>query len=497
MIISLIMLTYTYEKIRDIFNEQHCQLLTTKDMFIAEQMNATHSMFDIISSCGHVRNNCRFKSFNSVGTGILCNDCTNNEKLNKLKNVDANKIERVSIEIFKKHVENTFDIQVMNESTKADIGIKYKDSHSNLFFPIQLKCTTKPKKTVFRFTMMNKIYCNMLVICISLEPIKFWIFNGNDNAIHNIDKITIGVNSKYNKYEVALNKVEEVLTKFILKYPQYYKPLEILNTPLSSSTQVEKDYSTFREESLPNILFQRANNNSVVDFYINSYKIQEKVGRFDNNSTSSIRFNMIKTSRQIKVPYNIEDNDFYWLHFPNKTQFLLLPAKILHDNGFLASGNDIISERKVSLQFCLNNILPWLKEYVYEYKPDTEKLLIELFDNLEKKELEKEIIDITTMLENNHIATQAYLDSKCKAKVISCIDCNAVLNKYNAKRCVDCSSKKQIIDSRDINGRPSYLTLIEELKTKTYRELAEKYGVSRPCVFNWVKKYEKHNLIDV
>jgi hypothetical protein len=490
------MVKFSYEKIKGIFEEKGCKLLTTEKEFIDNNMDAKFSKYNIISSCGHERLNCRFKEFKSRNVGVLCSDCSNIEKIKKLKNNNGQKIERISIELLKKYVNNKFDIEIMNEATKVDIGIRLKENNNNLWFPIQLKACSKSKYTVFNFSMNRNNYDNMLIICISLEPVKFWLFNGNDNNVRDTDKISIGIKSKYNSNEVELENLEEKLIENIKLYPEYYKTLEELNIPLSKNIIKEREFIDYRIKNFPNINFIQADNNTSVDFTINSYKIQEKVGYFDNNSKVSVRFNLIKSGGcKTKKPYNINDNDYFWLNIPNKEQFLLIPSQILYDNGLLAKETENEEKRKTALQFCTNNIPEWLKEYIYEYKSETEKIIQEIFNNLPKIELEKEILDINSLLENNDIKTQTYLDSKHKAKEHLCIECNAIVKKYNAKRCVECNAKNTIIESRN-NGRPSYLTLKEEMKTNTYQELGDKYGVSKPCVFLWIKKYEKHNLTD-
>ncbi len=488
------MVKISYDKIKEVFEEKNCQLLTTEKEFINNNMNATSSKYNIISSCGHERLNCSFQEFKRKNVGVLCYNCCNNEKKKKLKDNNNYKIERLSIELFKRFSNNKFDIEIMNEATKADIGIRLKENNYNLWFPIQLKCCSKLIHKVFNFSMSNKNYDNMLIICISLEPVKFWIFNGNDNNIRDVDKISIGIKSKHKSNEITLENLEEKLIEYIKLYPEYYKTLEELNIPTSKNVVKEREFADLRKNIFSNIDFIQANNNTNVDFTINSYKIQEKVGSFVKNSKFSIRFNMVKTFGKSKKPYNIIDNDYYWLNFPSKEKFILIPSQSLYDNRYLSIENNE-KNRKTALQFCTNKIPEWLRKYVYEYKPETEKIIQELFNNLPKIELEKEILDIESLIENNDIKTQEYLDSKHKAKEFLCIDCNVVLTTYNAKRCMNCNAKNKIIEARN-NSRPSYLTLIKEIKTHTYKELGEKYGVSTVCIFKWIKKYEKHNLTD-
>lgn len=209
----------------------------------------------------------------------------------------------------------------------------------------------------------------------------------------------------------------------------------------------------------------------------------------------SIRFNIVKSLGNSKQPYNINDNDYFWLNFPNKKYFILIPSQNLYDNGLLSKEN-CEGKRKKSLQFSIEKIPQWIQDYVYEYRPETERVIQDIFSHLPKIEPSVENIDIDSFIEDNDLKTQEYLNSKFKATPNLCIDCDAVLNKFNAKRCVTCKAKNQVIESRD-NGRPSYLMLIKDLETNTYEQLGYKYGVSKVSIFKWLKTYEKYNLINI
>jgi hypothetical protein len=484
----------SYEKIKEFFEEKNCELLTTEKEFIENEMSAKFSKFNIISSCGHERLNCRFKDFKSRNVGVFCYDCSKNEMIRKLKDNNCQKIENFSIELFKRYSSNKFEIKVMNEATKADIGIRFKNNTTNLWFPIQLKCCSKPLYTVFRFSMCNKNYDNMLIICISLDPVKFWLFNGNDNNIRNVDKIAIGIKSKHNSNEVQLENLEEKLIENIKLFPEYCKTLEELNIPITVTAKKEREFIDYRIENFPNINFIQEINGSHTDFTINSYKIQEKIARFEKDTI--IRVDITKSlDGTNSQPYDINDNDYYWIHFPTKSNFILISSKVLFDNGYLTDKN-IDRKGKYTLKFYINNIPKWLEDFVYEYKPETEKIIQDIFDNLPKIELVKDIIDIDTLLENNDIKTQKYLDLKYKAKDILCIDCNSIIEGFNAKRCKECCFKNRVIESRN-NGRPSYLTLKKELETTSGRKLCSKYNVSVTTLFKWIKWYEKYNLTNI
>jgi hypothetical protein len=55
------------------------------------------------------------------------------------------------------------------------------------------------------------------------------------------------------------------------------------------------------------------------DFFINNFKVQEKVCQ---NYGNSIYANLSKSNgRNKRQSYDKGDNDFYWLHFPDKKNY--------------------------------------------------------------------------------------------------------------------------------------------------------------------------------
>ncbi|MEO6589121.1 MAG: hypothetical protein ABIP06_07340 [Pyrinomonadaceae bacterium] len=48
-----------------------------------------------------------------------------------------------------------------------------------------------------------------------------------------------------------------------------------------------------------------------------------------------------------------------------------------------------------------------------------------------------------------------------------------------------------MFDKRKVE-RPSYKTLLEELKQSNYLAVGKKYGVSDNAIRKWIKTYQKH-----
>ncbi len=93
------------------------------------------------------------------------------------------------------------------------------------------------------------------------------------------------------------------------------------------------------------------------DFTIGTKKFQEKVLRRDSANYVSISHG----SRA--KPYKVGDNDFYWLHFPDKTKFLLLPEIILIDDGIIKT-----SENPGNLYYGINISHEKYIKYIFDYE---------------------------------------------------------------------------------------------------------------------------------
>jgi len=108
----------------------------------------------------------------------------------------------------------------------------------------------------------------------------------------------------------------------------------------------------------------------VYDFKLNGFKVQEKVAG-TNEPGFQVNLRKSNGSKQ-KQAYDKGDNDFYWIHLPDKERFYVIPEDVLIINGFI-SHND--KKGKMSLYINPSNKNQWTYEYLYSYeKLDIEKL---------------------------------------------------------------------------------------------------------------------------
>ena len=104
------------------------------------------------------------------------------------------------------------------------------------------------------------------------------------------------------------------------------------STNLPKCIKIEKEYSELRKK-YTKYEFTNVCKYTHTDFKLDNNNFQEKVGSMYKNK-NSVNFKLIKRdsiSRKSQ-PYNKGDNHFYWLHFPNKKHFYIIPENVLLQN---------------------------------------------------------------------------------------------------------------------------------------------------------------------
>jgi len=155
----------SYDDIKSGFEQKGCKILTTEDEFIINKMNG-QSKYNIIASCGHQVDNCRYNMFKCRNTGLICKSCTDqhrskqNTELNK--NINGNSyalnIEFQSVKLLKKYIETSvLEIKISPECCLADLCIKDVNCVNNKWLPIQLKSTTKAHDNIYIHLVWLKI----------------------------------------------------------------------------------------------------------------------------------------------------------------------------------------------------------------------------------------------------------------------------------------------------------------------------------------------------
>jgi hypothetical protein len=429
---------FSYEKIKKIFESKSCKLLTTKEEFINNKMNAKNSKYNIISSCGHNTPECYFHTFKNRNTGVLCKECIINNSRIKISNTFET--EDTAFEIIKNLISNIFEVNINGECVSADLCIKLKSEKNDLWLPLQLKSTAKPDKTTFSFDLRYKTYENMFIIFVCIKPIKIFIFDSNNDIIRNKAKLTIGFKSKYKEFEVDKENLSNKLIEYINLKSNYLLSKNIIDTPITQKCKLEKEFQIYRQNIFKNIPFITSKNYQKTDFCINSYNIQEKTATLRKDRVNTLI--IVLQSGSKKLPYDIKDNDYYWINYPDKTKFILISSNILYQNGYLKN-NNIIQSGTLSINIKLIKKYEWLTPYIYEYNLETEKIILDIFNNLPPKKIINNIVDINELIDNNKLEQEKYINTLVQKKPEKkCIDCGIKVFRTSI-RCNPCAQKER------------------------------------------------------
>src|ERR1700744_4201879 len=153
-------------------------------------------VFHIISKCGHEIKNCSLSPFIYKDVGIVCNNCSKLQAIEKNKEkIKDDKLVYIKQEyngylFFKEQLSCDFIVKKTEGYCLSDFYIKPKNIKVDEWLPIQLKVTYGLGTTQQYLFHIHKKYSNMPVLCLSMNNKKIWIFNGND--ILNKKRITIG-----------------------------------------------------------------------------------------------------------------------------------------------------------------------------------------------------------------------------------------------------------------------------------------------------------------
>lgn len=355
-------------------------MITTKKEFneVHGTVRINDMKFTIISSCGHTTYNSMYYEFVRRNVGVKCKECTlqnaiefarANSKIDGVCKVVI--IEKMGVDLLRKHCEETLEIVKTRETCEADILVRPLGSKVDSWLKVQLKVTSL-KHGIFN---MHREYNGIIILCINLVREKFWIFDGSKD----IGK-TISIISDTGKYSQF--KVENICEELLIWYNKniYNITFEIGNTPQLKTSQLEYEFVKHREEKINFITFiQNEMDGLVYDFKIGDKKIQEKVCSLKNKNNNEFVTLHKGVGIGKKQPYQKGDNDFYWINSRNKQLFYLLPESEMIEQGFIGTDEQ---DGKISL--FLRKHKNWIDKFKFEYdtinEPKNKKALLKLLD---------------------------------------------------------------------------------------------------------------------
>ncbi len=380
----------SFEEYKKTFEDKNCTLLITLEEFNQIKNKSTHK-FNIISSCGH-NHSVHYNVFKHRNSGVLCPSCKGKETVEKKKkNNEFDKIDGCSRNtvtehngflMFKEMIKDVYDVKKTLDGSLVDFCIKKKDVIEDKWIPFQIKTSINFNS----FHISNK-YKDMILLLININAKRYWMMNGNDFL--NQCKIEIGVKkSKYSIYEFNNTNVFEFIDKYSVNTIQ--KTFEEFNTCSAYYIKREQEYAKKREEKLNFLKFEYDEKGYLVyDFIINSYKIQEKVSeafKDKTNKDSGQIFQLTKRKTDGKkskfIPYEINDNDFYWFHIFGTSLFYIIPEKKLIEHGYISNQRKtgpsiILYPNRTKEDLVKKNIkTQWANDYLFSYdnESDMEKI---------------------------------------------------------------------------------------------------------------------------
>ena len=366
----------TFKKAKKTLEDKDCKLLYTEEEF-NENIKKVSDKIKYIAKCGHENKVC-YNNFKTLNQGIYCPKCANKNSSLKLRNYHKKKNnesntfqEHRCIELFTPLINKKFNIKKLFDGCKADIIIKPNNIDEDKWLGVQVKTTAKKtKRNQYSFRMNNR-YNNCLILCICEEDGRLWSIPYSD--IEGITTIGIASKSKYNKYEISEYNIIENLNYYYENIPLF--SYNELNVPKSHTQIQELFYKNLREQKITFLSFTHTScEGTPYDFKVNNLKIQEKVGTIMKNNINSMQFHLSKSGGRVNgkcthIPYNLGDNDFYWLNCKNK-DFYVIPEKELCERGFLNKTTLYISPT--------NSNTSWTKTYKFNYDNINESKLMKL-----------------------------------------------------------------------------------------------------------------------
>jgi len=366
-----------YNTYKQVLIDKDCSLITSLDEFnkllkITKVPRTISIKYQ--STCGH-QNSIKIGTIRRKCAIDLCKECTNikNHTSNEDGSSTKTSIEDIGIIYIKEILNANFDLKLMDDGCLADFCIKEKKSKENKWLKIQLKTTNNVSYNQSYIYSTQSKYTDCVILCMYLQDKKIWLFNGNDI---NEKQLKITQTGKY-KYSSFLTN-EKIINKLI----EYMRILPLftfneINIPVHISGQKEQEFRKHRENKCNFLDFEYTERTALVyDFIVNNFKIQEKVIQCVYKN-KCFRSDLRKNGK--KTIYEKGDNDFYWLHFPDKIIFMILPEKTLIDQGYIKTesqrGKNCIS---ISIKKISSKTHIWNK-YLFNYNSLDETNIKKLF----------------------------------------------------------------------------------------------------------------------
>jgi hypothetical protein len=349
---------YDYENLKNTFKEKKCTLLSTKEEIQEYKKNPK---VKFTASCGH-ENFVFVNVFLSRNTGVVCKNCLAKRYKNAPKpTINYFEQEYNGFLKLKSYIQNDFDIEKMCDGASVDYAIKRKNSDDNLYLALQIKVTNTTNNNIYPFRIHKK-YKDIIIICIQLHLELFWIIDGNINIPRKLN-ITYKKGSKYDIYKTSK---EDLALKLLEIYATYkLHPLVSINCPVSVAYQKEREFRLLRENNV-NLAFQYPTYEGLVyDFKVENLKFQERLAHTHRNGYCC---QFAKNKGRKSQNYIKGDNDFYWIHIPDRNYFYVIPEYEFLKHNIVSYTKCDGSKSLMLYPNANEHKHSWTNKYLFEYK---------------------------------------------------------------------------------------------------------------------------------
>jgi hypothetical protein len=300
--------------------------------------------------------------------------------------------------------------EVGREGHFVDLAVRKKGSSRQTWFPIQMKAsdTVKSQFDTKRYNCPNEFkdkyerfgyYENMIVICHNVKIDEYLIIPPYSKGI----KSGLEYDSKIAKnYYVTKDDIVAKITEYIEKYQELEKPFSDIELLCTKKKQIEIKYIRKRQETLSKVFVMKEIDNCAVDFEIDEIvKVQEKTKNHTDVKGNSFFFKLEKGSKNNKIPYHIDDNDFYWLNLACTDYFYVIPSKLMEKDGNIRQNLTLHKEFKTEKE---NKRWKYTDSWTYDYRFDWTKLL------QENIEYEKEVNRLWCLIREINLSETFIID---------------------------------------------------------------------------------------
>jgi hypothetical protein len=368
---------YSYSDISRLIRAKGCVLQTGEDEFNKREGMSTKKKIEIKLSCNHTIS-VTYNSFNRKLTTI-CKECVFKTYKTRNKDLIYTSNESDMFGLIKNNLSN-FHVLKTHEGCKADMIVKPLECNEDIWLPVQLKhCNGTGEQ--FSFHHMNK-YDKMAVICMETNTNRLWFFNGTNLKF---ESLTIGlVNSKYEKHEVTIKRLEKNLKNAYDDNNFMKDTRDNLIIPVCESHQKEHHNRVKREKAFVNNfeLEYPTIDGSKWDLKINGKRVQDKCLQM---KTKTSMFLLLKG-------YKLYDNDFYWMNVPNCNKFFMFPEMVLHKMNACPLARRTPSTNclndDINVHLTLNILSPKSKsKHFFKYLFDLDNMDFERFSSILNNEM--------------------------------------------------------------------------------------------------------------